>query len=55
MNVPGRTEGNWRWCCTEEMRNGQAFEWVRNLTNASNRFEATGTPSTQKVLEVRLR
>jgi 4-alpha-glucanotransferase len=32
MNVPGRSEGNWSWRCTEEMLNSHAFEWLRTLT-----------------------
>ena len=37
MNVPGSTEGNWRWRCTESMLSGPAFGWLRDLTNVSNR------------------
>ena len=37
MNVPGRAEGNWRWRSTEEMRSDPAFEWLGDLTKASNR------------------
>jgi 4-alpha-glucanotransferase len=37
MNVPGSTEGNWRWRCTENMLSGPAFGWLRELTHASNR------------------
>jgi 4-alpha-glucanotransferase len=37
MNVPGRAEGNWRWRGTEDMRLEPAFEWLRTLTNGSNR------------------
>jgi 4-alpha-glucanotransferase len=39
MNVPGRTEGNWRWRCTEEMLSTRAFEWLRDLTNTSGRSQ----------------
>jgi len=52
MNVPGRADGNWRWRCTEEMLNTQAFEWVRNLTISSNRFRAMGTPKDTQAMEV---
>ena len=38
MNVPGRAEGNWRWRSTPEMMSPMAFEWLRNLTRASNRL-----------------
>jgi 4-alpha-glucanotransferase len=37
MNVPGRPAGNWRWRCTEEMLSASAFEWLRALTESSNR------------------
>ena len=41
MNVPGRTEGNWRWRCTEDMLLGPAFEQLRDLTEASSRTRFT--------------
>ena len=37
MNVPGRAGGNWRWRCTEDMLSPSAFEWLRALTERSNR------------------
>jgi 4-alpha-glucanotransferase len=37
MNVPGSTEGNWRWRCTETMLSASAFEWLHDLTEGSNR------------------
>jgi 4-alpha-glucanotransferase len=37
MNVPGRTEGNWRWRCTEAMLSPSTFERLSDLTEASNR------------------
>jgi 4-alpha-glucanotransferase len=40
MNVPGRTEGNWRWRCTETMLSAPAFERLRDLTKCSNRSSA---------------
>jgi 4-alpha-glucanotransferase len=40
MNVPGRTDGNWRWRCTEEMLSARAFEWLRELTNRSGRSKS---------------
>jgi 4-alpha-glucanotransferase len=40
MNVPGRTEGNWRWRCTEAMLSTSAFDWLRDLTKVSNRSSA---------------
>ena len=37
MNVPGLTAGNWRWRCTEDMLSAPAFQWLRALTETSNR------------------
>jgi 4-alpha-glucanotransferase len=37
MNVPGRAAGNWRWRCPEDMLSSTAIEWVRDLTETSNR------------------
>jgi 4-alpha-glucanotransferase len=37
MNQPGRPDGNWRWRCTEEMLRAPAWDWLRELTSASNR------------------
>jgi 4-alpha-glucanotransferase len=37
MNVPGRSEGNWRWRCTEQMLSDPAFEWLRDITKDANR------------------
>jgi 4-alpha-glucanotransferase len=42
MNVPGRSEGNWRWRCTEAMLSPPRFEWLRDLTNSSNRWILEG-------------
>jgi 4-alpha-glucanotransferase len=56
MNVPGRTDGNWRWRCTEAMLSGSAFEWLRDLTANSNRATAVrpGPLATESVaIEVR--
>jgi len=41
MNVPGRPDNNWRWRCVEDMLSAPAFEWLRNLTEASNRMAPT--------------
>ncbi|MCA9015774.1 MAG: 4-alpha-glucanotransferase [Planctomycetaceae bacterium] len=38
MNVPGRAEGNWRWRCTADMLVDPAFEWLRDLTEKTNRL-----------------
>jgi 4-alpha-glucanotransferase len=37
MNLPGRAEGNWRWRCTEDMLTPATFQWLHDLTKASNR------------------
>lgn len=42
MNLPGRAEGNWRWRCTEAMLSTPAFEWLRDLTETSNRSRVLG-------------
>ena len=45
MNVPGRATGNWRWRCTEDMLSASAFQWLRTLTETSNRTTtARGSP-----------
>lgn len=38
MNVPGRAGGNWRWRCDEKMLSAPAFEQLRDLTKATNRW-----------------
>jgi 4-alpha-glucanotransferase len=37
MNVPGRTNGNWRWRVTEAMLSTSALPWLRDLTERSGR------------------
>ena len=37
MNVPGHSDGNWRWRCTPEMFSDPAFEWLGNLTRDAKR------------------
>jgi 4-alpha-glucanotransferase len=37
MNVPGIIAGNWCWRCTEDMLSAPAFQWLRALTETSNR------------------
>jgi 4-alpha-glucanotransferase len=37
MNVPGRPDGNWNWRSTEEMLSAAPFQWLRDLTESSNR------------------
>jgi len=38
MNLPGRVGGNWHWRCNEEMLSAPAFEQLRDLTQATNRW-----------------
>jgi 4-alpha-glucanotransferase len=40
MNVPGRTEGNWRWRCTEKMLSRAPFDRLHELTNVCGRLSA---------------
>jgi 4-alpha-glucanotransferase len=47
MNVPGRAEGNWRWRFTEDKLSESAFEWLRDLTEASGRTRFTQNAVTQ--------
>jgi len=37
MNVPGRADGNWRWRVREDMLSPDAFRWLLDLTESSNR------------------
>jgi 4-alpha-glucanotransferase len=37
MNQPGRTEGNWRWRCTEAMLDPAVWQWLHKVTLAANR------------------
>ena len=48
MNVPGSTEGNWRWRCTENMLSGPAFGWLRELTKVSSRSNEVATAAITK-------
>jgi hypothetical protein len=53
MNVPGRAEGNWGWRCTEEMLAPSIFQWLRDLTETSNRSSVPQqSPLSQKKSEV---
>jgi 4-alpha-glucanotransferase len=45
MNVPGRTAGNWRWRCTEDMLPQSVFSWLRALTESSNRCAVLPGPT----------
>jgi len=44
MNVPGSTDGNWRWRVTEDMLSASAFQWLRALTETSNRSSVLPGP-----------
>jgi 4-alpha-glucanotransferase len=44
MNVPGSPLGNWRWRCTDGMLSASAFQWLRDLTETSNRSFLTNLP-----------
>jgi 4-alpha-glucanotransferase len=51
MNLPGTTEGNWRWRCTDEMLSVPVFDRLRGLTTTSDRSPGItppmpGTPTT---------
>jgi 4-alpha-glucanotransferase len=37
MNVPGRTDGNWRWRASADMLSFPSFEWLRELTESADR------------------
>jgi 4-alpha-glucanotransferase len=39
MNTPGRASGNWRWRCSGDLAADQAFRWLRNLTDTSQRMD----------------
>jgi 4-alpha-glucanotransferase len=45
MNVPGLAGGNWRWRCTQDMLSASAFQWLRALTETSNRSGSLPVPS----------
>ena len=42
MNVPGHTDGNWRWRCPKEMLSLATFQWLQELTEMSQRFSVAG-------------
>jgi 4-alpha-glucanotransferase len=37
LNQPGQAEGNWLWRCTAAMLTSVMWQWLRDLTLASNR------------------
>jgi 4-alpha-glucanotransferase len=44
MNVPGRSDGNWRWRATEDMLSSPAFQWLQELTESSKRSVSRPMP-----------
>jgi 4-alpha-glucanotransferase len=51
MNVPGRSEGNWRWRCTQaQMGSESAFGHLKELTEASGRSSGSLCVSRESVL-----
>jgi 4-alpha-glucanotransferase len=38
MNLPGRSEGQWRWRCTEDTLNDRAWQRLLELTQATRRM-----------------
>jgi 4-alpha-glucanotransferase len=51
MNVPGSTEGNWVWRCTEDMLSDRAFAWLCDMTRATDRSAHVTTSNAGKTLE----
>ena len=49
MNVPGSPLGNWRWRCTDGMLSASAFQWLRDLTETSNRSSPHQSPCLSEV------
>ena len=50
MNVPGSPLGNWRWRCTDGMLSASAFQWLRDLTETSNRSFLHQSPCLTEVI-----
>jgi 4-alpha-glucanotransferase len=55
MNVPGRTDGNWGWRCTDEMLSDSAFEALRDLTKGANRLRVGRTTQPGTMMKAELR
>ena len=43
MNVPGHADGNWRWRVREDRLSSDAFQWLGDLTESSNRTVSPAT------------
>jgi 4-alpha-glucanotransferase len=50
MNVPGFTDGNWRWRCSEDMLSSPDFQWLEELTARSNRSIGPVIPRTSGMI-----
>ena len=48
-NVPDNPVGNWRWRCTDGMLSASAFQWLRDLTETSNRSFPPQSPCLSEV------
>jgi 4-alpha-glucanotransferase len=44
MNLPGRPGGNWRWRVTDDALAGPAFQWLRDVTETTNRGAGRAAP-----------
>jgi 4-alpha-glucanotransferase len=40
MNIPGSASGNWRWRSPDGLESSTAFQWLRDLTEESQRADA---------------
>jgi 4-alpha-glucanotransferase len=49
MNVPGRSEDNWRWRCTQGMLSDEAFDWLSRLTKDADRCETPDRRESESV------
>jgi 4-alpha-glucanotransferase len=51
MNVPGRSDGNWRWRYSGDLRYIEAFDWLRELTEDSHRAVNADLPHQRELVE----
>jgi 4-alpha-glucanotransferase len=49
MNIPGRASGNWRWRFPGDLTSPQAFRWLRDLTEMSQRVASEAVDKPTKV------
>ncbi|MBV9611634.1 MAG: 4-alpha-glucanotransferase, partial [Acidobacteriaceae bacterium] len=52
MNVPGTSEGNWCWRCTEAMLSDVGFTILQDLTKAANRSSALGVAAKETLVGI---